>query len=203
MTMIGLVRHGVTDWNQQGRAQGQRDVPLNMDGISQANKVAHRLASENWDIIYSSDLMRASATAEIIARAAGIREIHYDARLREKTHGRLDGTTVEERIELWGENWRELDHGDEKESDMLRRSLHFLQDLLLLHPDGRVLLVSHGAWIKTLLAALFVDKEITFIDNTCVTVIEKHGLNPSGDLRSPLLLQEGWDCLLFNCTKHL
>jgi probable phosphoglycerate mutase len=192
MTIFGIVRHGVTDWNQQGRAQGQRDVPLNVTGIKQAELLGARFSTEAWDYIYSSNLSRASVTAEKIATALGIEVTGIDLRLREKTHGRLDGTTVNERIALWGENWNELDHNEESNEDMLVRSLDLLEELKERHPDSRVLLVSHGAWIKTLLADLFKDMEITFLDNTCVTIIENQ----------PDTTNE-WNCLLFNCTTHL
>lgn len=192
MTIFGIVRHGVTDWNQQGRAQGQRDVPLNRTGIKQAELLGNRFLAESWDYIYSSDLSRASVTAEKIATALGMKVTEMDLRLREKTHGRLDGTTVEERIALWGENWKSLDHNEESDELMLVRSLDLLQDLKKRHPDSRVLLVSHGAWIKTLLANLFKEMEITFLNNTCVTIIENQ----------PDTFNE-WNCLLFNCTTHL
>jgi probable phosphoglycerate mutase len=189
MTIIGIVRHGVTDWNQQGRAQGQRDVPLNAEGIRQTELLGVRLAEEHWDYLYTSDLSRASATAENIAAALKMQVSGTDVRLREKTHGRLDGTTVDERIALWGENWKELDHNEESDQEMLERSLDFLQEITVRHPDSRVLIVSHGAWIRNLLAYLFKEMEITFLDNTCVTVIESQ--------------TDQWNCLLFNCTRHL
>jgi probable phosphoglycerate mutase len=192
MTTFGIVRHGVTDWNQQGRAQGQRDVPLNIDGFKQAELLGDRFSQESWDYIYSSDLSRAKATAEQIATALGMQVTGIDPRLREKTHGRLDGTTIEERIVLWGENWKELDHNEESDEQMLARSLDVLYDLKKRHPHARVLLVSHGAWIRNLLANLFKDMEITFLDNTCVTIIENQP-DPSNE----------WNCLLFNCTMHL
>jgi probable phosphoglycerate mutase len=189
MTIIGIVRHGVTDWNKQGRAQGQKDVPLNAEGIHQAELLGSRLAEESWDFIYSSDLSRASATAEMIAAALGMQVTGLDSRLREKTHGRLDGTTIDERIALWGESWEKLDHNEENNEHMLVRSLDLLEELKVRHPHSRVLLISHGAWIRNLLADLFKEMEITFLDNTCVTVIESQ--------------MNQWNCLLFNCTKHL
>lgn len=192
MTIFGIVRHGVTDWNQQGRAQGQRDVPLNIDGIKQAELLGNRFSQEAWDYIYSSNLSRAKTTAEKIATALGMQVTGIDPRLREKTHGRLDGTTVDERIALWGENWKQLDHNEESDEQMLVRSLDLLNNLKKRHPHSRVLLVSHGAWIRTLLAHLFKEMEITYLDNTCVTVIENQP-DPSIE----------WNCLLFNCTTHL
>ena len=67
MTTIGFVRHGVTAWNKEGRAQGSSDIPLDEEGIEMAEHVANRLATESWDVIYTSHLLRAKKTAEIIA----------------------------------------------------------------------------------------------------------------------------------------
>lgn len=68
MTLIGLIRHGVTDWNYEYRAQGQVDIPLNDEGRRQAELLSKRMENEEWDYIYSSDLSRALETAEIIGR---------------------------------------------------------------------------------------------------------------------------------------
>ena len=67
MTTIGFVRHGVTAWNKEGRAQGNTDVPLDEEGIEMAERVADRIQLEEWDVIYTSPLVRAKKTAEIIA----------------------------------------------------------------------------------------------------------------------------------------
>jgi len=67
LTTIGFVRHGVTAWNKEGRAQGSSDIPLDDEGIAMAQHVAKRFAEEQWDVIYTSPLIRAKKTAEIIA----------------------------------------------------------------------------------------------------------------------------------------
>jgi len=119
MTTFGLIRHGMTDWNKTGRLQGQNDVALNEEGRWQAKALALRLAREKkWDAIVSSDLSRAVETAEIIAEYTGLGPVRLESRLRERTHGRLDGTTLEERIARWGPNWHELDHGVESDERM-------------------------------------------------------------------------------------
>ena len=67
MTIIGFIRHGVTAWNKEGRAQGSTDVPLDEEGIAMAERVAERIAKEQCDVIYTSPLIRAKKTAESIA----------------------------------------------------------------------------------------------------------------------------------------
>lgn len=188
MGKIGFVRHGVTAWNQEGRAQGQHDIPLNDEGLAQARKLAHRLKSEQWDYIYSSDLQRAAKTAQFIAEAKGL-EVLHDVRLREKSHGRLDGTTVQERVEKWGADWQQLDHGQEQDDEVWKRAEAFLEEIAAKHQEDDVLIVSHGAWIRTALSRLIKEEEITFINNTSLCVLEK--------------ADQGWNCLLIGCTAHL
>ena len=61
-----IVRHGETEWNVLGRIQGHSDVPLSQNGRDQAHTVARRLAEAPLDVIYCSDLARASETARLI-----------------------------------------------------------------------------------------------------------------------------------------
>ena len=72
-TRVIAVRHGETAWNVETRMQGQLDIPLNDKGRWQAARVAAALADEALDAIYSSDLLRASETAEALACAQGRR----------------------------------------------------------------------------------------------------------------------------------
>ena len=69
MTAIILIRHGETDWNVEGRYQGQADPPLNHRGIEQARLLAKKLEENGIDLMYSSPLKRAQQTANIICNA--------------------------------------------------------------------------------------------------------------------------------------
>ena len=69
-TILWLVRHGQTDWNLEGRYQGQADTPLNPAGIVEAGRAARQLAERPFQMVYSSDLQRAHRTAEVIAQAS-------------------------------------------------------------------------------------------------------------------------------------
>ena len=190
MTTIGFVRHGVTAWNKEGRAQGSTDIPLDEEGIQMAENVRNRLESEQWDVIYSSHLLRAKKTAEIITeRIPGV-EFFVDDRLREISGGQVEGTTEIERIERWGESWRELDLGMETHEALIARGMAFIEDVKAKHPNERVLVVSHGSFIRRLVRALVTDKELNdSLGNTSVTVVK--------------LLDETNYCELYNCMAHL
>ena len=80
--MIYFVRHGETDYNLEGIVQGQLDIPLNKKGIHQANEIKNKLKDLDIDIIFSSPLLRAKQTAEIINENLNVK-IKYDERLKE------------------------------------------------------------------------------------------------------------------------
>jgi len=114
ITTIGLIRHGVTDWNNLGRAQGISDIPLNEEGVKQTKALANRLSKEKWDLIISSNLLRARQTAELIQKSLGTASVFTDERIREINCGLIEGTTEDERVARWGVNWREQDLGMEE-----------------------------------------------------------------------------------------
>lgn len=91
MSELLLARHGETDDNRQPiRVQGFRDTPLNEVGRRQAVKLAERLAGEPIASLWSSDLSRACATAEIVGGLIGL-EPRLDQRLREANRGAWEG----------------------------------------------------------------------------------------------------------------
>ncbi|TWT13208.1 histidine phosphatase family protein [Planomicrobium sp. CPCC 101079] len=190
MTTIGLVRHGITEWNLLGIAQGSSDIPLNETGRQQAVALAERLSSETWDMIVSSDLLRAKETAQIIADRLELPISFTDPRIREINGGQIEGTTEDERIQKWGENWRSLDLGMESVELAAKRSVEFLEDILKNHNGKRVLLVTHGGLIGVTLKSLLPERfKDTHMNNTSITILEN--------------LESQWDCTLYNCTKHL
>jgi probable phosphoglycerate mutase len=62
------------------------------------------MSKENWDVVYSSPLLRAKQTAEIIGAKMGNLQIHLEPRLREVGGGQIEGTTEKERNLKWGSN---------------------------------------------------------------------------------------------------
>ena len=79
---IYLVRHGETEWNTEGRLQGQKDSFLTAKGEKQAAQTAEKLKGVKFDAIFSSDLLRAKRTAEIIKLERQL-EINTTKALRE------------------------------------------------------------------------------------------------------------------------
>lgn len=90
MTFLTLVRHGVTEWIEQGRLHGVSDSPLSERGRQQAQRAAGALAGQPFDAFYTSSLGRARETADIIAGAIGLRPVPRDD-LREMDFGWLEG----------------------------------------------------------------------------------------------------------------
>lgn len=100
---IYFIRHGQTDWNILGKAQGcENDIPLNNNGRNQAKKTGeylakHRILDHPFDLIISSGMSRANETAQIIAnKLAYDKEIHIIDDFKEKCHGDIGGKTDEE-----------------------------------------------------------------------------------------------------------
>lgn len=191
MTTIGLVRHGITEWNVLGIAQGSSNIPLNKTGKEQAIALSERLAAEEqWDLIVASDLERAKETAEIIGVKLGLPISHFDARLREMNGGQIEGTTEDERLVKWGADWRSLDLGMETRESIAERATAALQDIVRDYPGKRVLVVSHGGLIGLTLKSLLPEQfKKTLLDNTSITILEN--------------LEGAWQCPLYNCTRHL
>ncbi|MDF2963464.1 MAG: Phosphoglycerate mutase, partial [Paenibacillus sp.] len=169
MITIGLIRHGTTEWNLAGRMQGQMDTDLAEVGRVQAERLGERLKGETWDGIMSSDLIRARQTAQTISNKTGTPLWGVDSRLRERHFGQLEGTTLEDRLERWGEGWRELDLGMENDEALLARWFSFLKDLEAEHSGKRVLLVSHGGYIAPVLEHMLGKTVDSHLSNTSLT----------------------------------
>lgn len=189
MTKIGIIRHGTTEWNKLGRAQGNSNIPLDRDGKIQAERLGERIKEDAWEVIYTSPLARALETAQIIQHAAGLSELHLDDRLKEIGGGKIEGTTHNERIEKWGENWASLDLGMEPADAVIKRGVSFFEDIAVKHPRASVLVVSHGSFIRHLLIKMVpeFDDRIQIL-NTSLSIFT---------------VEAAWKADLINCVLHL
>ena len=92
---IILVRHGETDWNREGRYQGQVDTDLSERGLAQGRLLAQALQVVPLDAVYASQLKRAYMTADFCAQLQG-KTVQIDERLQEIAHGEWEGLLAEE-----------------------------------------------------------------------------------------------------------
>lgn len=194
-----LVRHGITDWNRDGRFQGHLDPPLSGVGHHEAALVAARIAADpalRPTRIVSSSLARAMQTAEPIAANAGV-TVEPDPRLIEIGQGEWEGRTHAEiaatdaaRYEVWRTSDTPPPGGETIEATVERLG-GAIGDL---HgTDGTVIVVSHGGIIRVL-AHMLLDLSSTRswaldVDNASVTTLDR---------------REGWWQLeRWNDTGHL
>lgn len=175
MTRVILVRHGETLWNAGRKFQGQSDIALNAVGLKQAELTAQRLANENIDAAYSSDLKRSRETAETIARGRGL-DVRARSELREINFGEWEGMTFEEisahspgaleRMRADTESVRPP--GGESWSDVRQRVQAVFDEIYHQYPTGTVLVVSHVNPLKLFLSSL-LGSELSLMFRTRLT----------------------------------
>lgn len=154
MTRILLARHGETEWNRVGRWQGHADPPLNDAGRGQAAELAERLAGDGIAAIYSSDLIRASQTARVVADRLGLPVVEDEA-LREINVGSWSGLTraeVEQRFPEGYARWLggEIGHDGETREELTTRVVGAVERIAAAHPAGTILVVTHGGAIRAI-----------------------------------------------------
>jgi probable phosphoglycerate mutase len=155
ITRLCLVRHGETEWNAEGRVQGQTDIPLSTVGLAQAQAAAEVLCRHDFSAIYSSDLMRVRQTAEPAARRLAL-PLQLDAALRERHYGifeRLLYTEVRNRYpEHYARFQRKDPDYDFESGESLRtfneRSLNIVKTIAARHPGEQVLVFTHGGVLE-------------------------------------------------------
>jgi broad specificity phosphatase PhoE len=158
MTCLLLIRHGQTNWNIEGRYQGQADPPLNGAGVAQAEDLAEALAEVPLAAVYASDLRRALDTARIIAERLGV-PLYVRRGLREISQGVWEGMLVDDIVSNFTELWSTRHHdpagarppGGESVAEVAERVWATLDEISRAHPDVTVAVVSHGLALATVL----------------------------------------------------
>ncbi|MCR4403267.1 MAG: histidine phosphatase family protein [Firmicutes bacterium] len=157
-TRVFLVRHGETEWNAAHRFQGHRDIPLSAGGELQAERLSHRLARESLAAVYASDLSRAVATAQAIARPHGVPVVEL-RELREIDMGEWEGMSFEELqrtrssdVSRWLEDTTNNPiPGGESYANLMDRVVPKVMELVSAHPDASICVVSHAGPVKMVL----------------------------------------------------
>ncbi len=150
MGRIGLIRHGQTDLNLRGVMAGAIDVPLNREGLRQAQELAKRLKGEKIDRIYTSLLQRAYRTAEIIGAELGVRVTRLEG-LNELSQGKWEGLPLSEIKEKYPGEWEEWRRnpltftppGGESVPQVYERAVRCIEGLMPALKKKDTLIVGH------------------------------------------------------------
>ena len=153
-----LVRHGETQLNKDGRIQGLGDAPLNEEGRGQAQAAARALKANLPFVLYTSPVIRALETAQIISDSLNVPLEPLDG-LQEADAGELDGLTGAEMRLRYPEFMRRWDKdsataqmpGGESMADVQERAWRAVGKLVESHSDSRVVAVSHNFTIKSII----------------------------------------------------
>ena len=152
-----FLRHGETDWNAQGRSQGQVDIPLNETGIAQAAAAAQLLRGRGIASIVSSPLSRARDTAQAVATVLGL-PVTVLNDLQEVAFGVHEGTAMGG---PWFAAWVDdgiTPEGGESFADLRTRAVSAISEALVQAPP--VLVVAHGALFRALRAEMGLSPDV-------------------------------------------
>jgi len=200
-----LVRHGETDWNRQGRFQGQIDIPLNSNGRAQAEAAGAFLAQVSIQRAYTSSMARPRQTAEAILAAHPGVPLTSCRGLVEIGHGLWEGRLESEIAEGWPQlldDWKrapetvQMPEGETIHTVWERSVQSWTTIAGSLDPQETALVVAHDAVNKTILCALLglTPADIWAIKqgNGGVTVVDY----PNGTSGTPVVTA-------MNLTAHL
>jgi len=149
-TRLILIRHGETEWNVEGRYQGQADPPLNQRGLAQAHQLAQKLRGVGLDVLYSSPLRRALQTAQILAEALEV-SLHTEPRLMEIHQGEWQtllyteiAARYPELFDRWQtEPWTVTLPGGENIAQVQERVYAAVDEILSRHEGQCIGMVAH------------------------------------------------------------
>ena len=184
-----IVRHGETEWNVIKRFQGQLNTPLTEKGIKKLKETGKKLENVLFDEVYTSELGRTVASAEIILNEnRGYRnkklELKKLAELNEVYFGVWQGLTYEEVFLKYPEeannyfynvkNYKAENVEAENLKDALERFLKGINKILDSHESGNILVVTHGTVLE-----MFMN----YVANNSIFDIDERTLMGNGDYK--------------------
>ena len=184
-----IVRHGETEWNVIKRFQGQLNTPLTEKGMEKLRKTGKKLENVLFDEVYTSELGRTVASAEIILNEnRGYknkkRELQKLAELNEVYFGVWQGLTYEEVFLKYPEegnnyfynvkNYKAENVEAENLKDALERFLKGINKILNRHKSGNILVVTHGTVFE-----MFMN----YVANDSIFDIDERTLMGNGDYK--------------------
>src|SRR5262245_31641232 len=195
-----IVRHGTTDWNQSGRIQGHTDIPLNEVGRAQAHLAGRRLAPLEVTALYSSDLLRAYETAQIIGQCIGLGVVQKPG-LREMNFGVWQGLSSLEIQEHDPEVYAArranpydvAPAGAETWRQFYDRAVQAVQEILTTAQAQRLIVVTHGG------VCTAVGLRALGFDCTGKRTFESHNCG----IHTIAVQGESWRVVALNDVTHL
>jgi probable phosphoglycerate mutase len=177
-TLLGLIRHAPTVWNQEKRIQGQSDSPLTHEGENMARVWGSVLERFGWDRILASDLGRTRRTAALINSALNL-PLTVHSGLREKDWGEWAGKTLSEikiqcpdyLAEMEKAGWAFRPPGGEDRGQVYERSLAALEAAAFQWPGQRILVVTHKGVINCLVYRILGRK---FLPSEPAIIADRH-----------------------------
>ena len=146
-----VIRHGQTDWSLAGRHTGRTDIELTDVGRDQARAAARTLAGWNLEQAYTSPLVRARETAELVSPACGL---VVDDSLVEWDYGVYEGESTpqtRERVPEWSV-WTHEIVGGESVEQVGERADVFLRRFDAEVREGNAVVFAHGHFLAILIA---------------------------------------------------
>lgn len=185
MTTFFLVRHGETELNTKKILQGHMDSPLTPQGISDAKLLGKKFKNFKFDLVFSSDLLRAKRTAEIIIAEKKL-AIESTKILRERSFGELEGKPYSalkayyELIEKLKDqdNITKINFAVENDEAVVGRLITFLRETAITHPGKKILVVSHGGIMRVFLKHLgYMNLVSGAVGNLAIIKLQTDGTN--------------------------
>ena len=167
-SILVLVRHGQSEWNQKNLFTGWKDPKLTHQGINEAVEAGKSLKAEdmNFDIVFTSDLFRAQETGRLILKEMNQTDIPFvkHQSLNERNYGDLAGLNKDDARERWGEEqvhiWRRSfdipPPGGESLKNTAERVLPYFESEIMPKIDEglNVLIAAHGNSLRALVMQL-------------------------------------------------
>src|SRR3989344_8168377 len=166
LTTFYLIRHGETEWNTKKLLQGHSDSPLTEEGKIKMLELAGKLAEIHFDHAFSSDLLRAKQTAEMLILNRQL-AINTTRLLRERAYGQHEGrhrdefraknkALIEQVGKLSRQEQMKFKYAEDIESDdeVVQRLLVFLREAAVAYEGKTILMVSHGGVLRCFLRHL-------------------------------------------------
>lgn len=166
MGRLVLIRHGQSQWNLENRFTGWVDVPITETGAQEARRAAKLLDGARFDLAFTSKLIRAEQTLQIILEETGQKAlpVHRDQAINERHYGDLQGLNKAEtakkygdaQVHIWRRSYDVAPPGGESLKDTAARALPYFREKIMpeVKAGRSVLVVAHGNSLRAIVMEL-------------------------------------------------